>query len=274
MKMTFGIAVLLATLIPCRGPGIVTTNELCLVQEVADASLSNANGFSAPFRRISNTLNWTPEHVSELLEALFRTNVAAVGLPPEANYRYPETNAPVTRALRRCDCAILLLADFGATNSIPFLTEVLCTTNYTRWYWDAAFAYVARTAFPQSECRWMLSFISPGGGLWRDDSPFLNSMQQRAFSQAFSSAQSNAVRNILLTLEGSTSGDTMFLDKVCLDIIPDYVSSSNRFIFANRIMAESTVTAITNYFAPIQAQLNAATNLVELSTNDFLNAGE
>ena len=120
----------------------------------------------------------------------------------------------------------------------------------------------------------MLSFISPGGDSRRDDSPFLNSIQQRAFAQAFSSVQSNAVRNILLTMEGSTSGDTMFLDKVCLDTIPDYASSSNRLVFANRIMTESTVTAITNYFLPIQAQLNAATNLVELSTNDFLNAGE
>ena len=217
--------------------------------------------FEEKFKGFLERSSWTRQHTMEQL------GVIATNLCQDASM--------VTNREKRAayDNALAYLGKYGGTNALPVLDYVIdnCTSNVGlsvfRAYVDAAGDTQNAFTYYTGKIVGTNSLSSAKVG------DFYIAVVSPVDLHGCTAIVSNRLHRLMYAVMEENRKLQYTVDKDLCAYWPGYARSENRRRQVARILASPENVWDTQSFLPIQTQLNAATNLVELSTNDFLNAG-
>ena len=221
-----------------------------------------AQTFESQFGGFLRTTGWTRSHLMEQL------GVIATNLCQDTSIETNQMKGAVY------DNALAYLGKYGGTNALPVLDYVIdnCASNAGL---SAFSAYVDIAGHSSEAFEYYTQKITGANKLPLGKAyDFYTAVMWPIRANGCSPAVSNLAHRLMYQVAAENQTLQVTIDKDLRQHWPGYTWSANRRRQIERAVSAPENQVTYNRLLPIQAQLNAATNLVELSTNDFLNAGE
>src|SRR5574344_1988412 len=171
------------------------------------------------------------------------------------------------------DGALYNLGRYGGTNVLPVLDHVIVNAYDDGGAGGAFGAYVRIAGYtPMAFTYYMAKITGPGKLPLGKAYDFYTAVMRPIRAHGCSPAVSNLAHRLMYQVATENQTLQVTIDKDLRQHWPGYTWSANRRRQIERAVSAPENQVTYNRLLPIQTQLNAATNLVELSTNDFLNA--